>query len=183
MTRVIFRPVTNTQRSAVARFGTDWQLAHWSKLGHPVTVRGVPSVFIHPVGQQWEARWVALALVELAEPPADPEPTDAELDAWAAEAEANDPTQADWLAIEALRRRRAAHVARELEGVQAGACDRAQAAWEEGGRAARLLAEAEPEWRQGSLDLEGCFPDYTSSYCRCCDRNELECDCPGGFRY
>jgi hypothetical protein len=154
MTRVIFRPVTNTQRSAVARFGTDWQLAHWSKLGHPVTVRGVPSVFIHPVGQQWEARWVALALVELAEPEADPEPTDDEMDAWAAEAEANDPTQADWLAIEALRRRRAEHEARELAGVQASACDRAQAAWDEGGREARLRAEAEPEWRQDELELD-----------------------------
>lgn len=153
MTRIIFRPVTNTQRSAVARFGTDWQLAHWSKLGHPVTVRGVPSVFIHPVGQQWEARWVSAALVELAEPlPVDP-PTDDEMDAWAAQAESA-PAEADWLAIEALRRERAAHVARELEGVQASACDRAQAAWEEGGRAARLLAEAEPEWRQDELELD-----------------------------
>ena len=154
MTRVIFRPVTNTQRSAVARFGTDWQLAHWSKLGHPVTVRGVPSVFIHPVGQQWEARWVAAALVELAEPlPVDP-PTDDEMDAWATAEEARCAAEADWLAIEALRRRRAEHEARELAGVQASACDRAQAAWEEGGREARLLAEAEPEWRQDELPLE-----------------------------
>jgi hypothetical protein len=106
------------------------------------------------VGQQWEARWVALALVELAEPEADPEPTDDEMDAWAAEAEANDPTQADWLAIEALRRRRAEHEARELAGVQASACDRAQAAWDEGGREARLRAEAEPEWRQDELELD-----------------------------
>ena len=183
MTRVIFRPVTNTQRSAVARFGTDWQLAHWSKLGHPVTVRGVPSVFIHPVGQQWEARWVAAALVELAEPlPVDP-PTDDEMDAWATAEEARCAAEADWLAIEALRRRRAEHEARELAGVQASACDRAQAAWEEGGREARLLAEAEPEWRQGELDLECYLPAYGSLYCRRCDESELNCACPGGFRH
>jgi hypothetical protein len=90
-------------------------------------------------------------------------PTDAELDAWALQAETED---------EAAR-----------QGALSCECDRAQAAWEQGGQEARLRAEAEPEWRQGSLDLEGCFPDYTSSYCRRCDRNELKCDCPGGFRY
>jgi len=56
MARIIFVPKTNSQRGAVARFGTDWQLAEGFIFGFPV--RGVPCAFIHPVGRLGEGRWV-----------------------------------------------------------------------------------------------------------------------------
>ena len=58
MTRVIFTPVKNSERSAIARFGDNWQIACWSGLDRPERVKGVKCVHVHPVGFPWEGRWV-----------------------------------------------------------------------------------------------------------------------------
>jgi hypothetical protein len=59
--RVAFTPRTNSQRSAVARFGTTWELAPFFIFGFPV--RGVPCAFIQPPGLFREGRWVRVEQV------------------------------------------------------------------------------------------------------------------------
>jgi hypothetical protein len=63
MIRVFWTPKTNTQRSALARFGTDWQI-HWAT-PRPSSVRRQKCWFIHPVGNPAEARWVPVEQVKI----------------------------------------------------------------------------------------------------------------------
>ncbi len=58
MTRVFWTPMTNTERTAIARFGTDWQFVGGIDTAPIVTVRGRACQFIHPVGRAFDARWV-----------------------------------------------------------------------------------------------------------------------------
>lgn len=69
VTRVFWTPKTNTQRSALGRFGTDWQLVAGMDPGaaFPSTVRGRLCWFIHPVGLPFEARWVPIEQVHFKE--------------------------------------------------------------------------------------------------------------------
>jgi hypothetical protein len=67
MTRVFWTPKTNTQRSALARFGTDWQLVSAADPEIIRTVHGRLCWFIHPVGRPFEARWVPVEQVKLKE--------------------------------------------------------------------------------------------------------------------
>jgi hypothetical protein len=63
--RVWWTPRTNTQRTALARFGTDWQIhaaLHWA-----TAVNGHKCWFIHPVGHPFEARWVPVEQIKLRE--------------------------------------------------------------------------------------------------------------------
>jgi hypothetical protein len=63
MTRVFWTPRTNTQRSALARFGTDWQIN--KDLSWPRTVNGNKCLFVHPVGHPQESRWVRVEQIEV----------------------------------------------------------------------------------------------------------------------
>ena len=62
-TRVWWTPKTNTQRSALGRFGTDWQLNSAMAFEHPSVVWGRQCWFIHPVGKREESRWVPVGQV------------------------------------------------------------------------------------------------------------------------
>ena len=63
-TRVWWTPKTNSQRSALARFGSDWQLNSTPGADIPSFVRGRPCWFIHPVCWPFEARWVPIEQVQ-----------------------------------------------------------------------------------------------------------------------
>jgi hypothetical protein len=66
ITRLVWwTPRTNSQRGALARFGSDWQL-HSAMIHqtHPSVVWGRQCWFIHPVGNSEESRWVPVGQVK-----------------------------------------------------------------------------------------------------------------------
>jgi hypothetical protein len=70
-TRVFWTPKTNSQRTALGRFGTDWELAPGFE---PFAVRGRLCRFIRPVGNQFEARWVPVEQIKEKAPATTPHP-------------------------------------------------------------------------------------------------------------
>ncbi len=63
MTRVTWTPKTNSQRGALARFGTDWQVSPLTPAA--MSVHRQLCWFIHPVGHPDEARWVPVEQIEV----------------------------------------------------------------------------------------------------------------------
>lgn len=62
--RVFWTPKTNTQRGALARFGTDWEL-HPGFV--PSVVHGRLCQFIRPVNHLFEGRWVPVEQIKVKE--------------------------------------------------------------------------------------------------------------------
>lgn len=64
MTHIFWTPKTNTQRTALARFGSEWEL---SPGFIPTTVHNRLCRFIRPAGNQFEARWVPIEQIQIKE--------------------------------------------------------------------------------------------------------------------
>ena len=64
-TRVFCTPNTNSQRSALARFGSDWELVPGFQPFR--TLHAGVCRFICPVGQPRQARWVSVEQIKLKE--------------------------------------------------------------------------------------------------------------------
>ena len=60
MKLVFWTPMKNTERTAIARFGSTWQFVGGSDTAPIVNVGGRACQLIHPVGHAFEARWVPI---------------------------------------------------------------------------------------------------------------------------
>jgi hypothetical protein len=68
MTRVTWTPKTNSQRSALARFGTDWEISSTLCWERPsIVLRGELCWFIQPTGNRNEGRWVPVKQIKIKE--------------------------------------------------------------------------------------------------------------------
>ena len=61
--RITWTPKTNSQRTAIAKFGTDWELAEFYI---PLVVKGHLCRFIRPVGDRMnnDARWIRVEQIQ-----------------------------------------------------------------------------------------------------------------------